>query len=102
MHRSQNTVPHTQKKGYNQHQLLALLLLKEYFKCGYRELIEMIQLMDILQKQLMLQEIPHYSTLCKFSDRVNSEILTKLLKSIYRFYPKCQNKKPVSLLTQQG
>ncbi len=52
------------KKRYNQHQLLALLLLKEYFKCGYRELIEMIQLMDILQDQLMLKDIPHYSTLC--------------------------------------
>jgi hypothetical protein len=54
------------KKRYNQHQLLALLLLKEYFKCGYRELSEMIQLIDILQKQLILKEIPHYSTLSKF------------------------------------
>ena len=75
------------KKRYNQHQLLALLLLKEYFKCGYRELIEMIQLMEILQKQLMLKEIPHYSTLCKFSDRMNSETLNKLMKSLYRFFP---------------
>ena len=46
------------KKRYSQHQLLALLLLKEYLNCGYRELTEILELTDILQKQLMLKGIP--------------------------------------------
>ncbi len=62
----------------------------------------MIQLMDNLQKQLMLQEIPHYSTLCKFSERINSEILTKLMKSIYRFYPKCPTNKTCIAIDSTG
>ena len=37
------------KKVYIQHQLPALLLLKEYLKCGHRELTEIIELSEILQ-----------------------------------------------------
>lgn len=39
------------KRRYNQHQLLALLILKEYLNFGYRGLTEIIQLMDIIREQ---------------------------------------------------
>ena len=90
------------KKVYNQHQLLALLLLKEYLKCGYRELTETLELTDILQKQLMLKEIPHYSTLCKFSDRINSQLLNKLLKSVFRFFPSSPTNKTYIAIDSTG
>ena len=90
------------KKRYSQHQLLALLLLKEYLNCGYRELIEILELTDILQKQLMLKGIPHYSTLCKFSDRINSKILNKLMKSVYRFFPNCPTNKTCIAIDSTG
>ena len=76
------------KKRYNQHQLLAPLLLKEYLQCGYRDLIETIELMDIIQEQLGLKTIPHYSTLCRFSERISSDLLNRLIRGINRFYPK--------------
>ncbi len=90
------------KKVYNQHQLLALLLMKEYLKCGYRELTEILELTDILQKQLKLKEIPHYSTLCKFSDRIHSDLLNRLMRSVYRFYPSSPTNKTSVAIDSTG
>jgi len=87
---------------YNQHQLLSLLLLKEYFRCGYRELIEIVELMDIIQEQLMLKDIPHYSTLCKFSNRISSELLNRLMKSIFRFFPKSHTSNTLIAIDSSG
>ena len=90
------------KKVYNQHQLLALLLMKEYLKCGYRELMEILELTEILQEQLNLKKIPHYSTLCKFSDRLNSNLLNRLMKSVYRFYPHCPTNNTIIAIDSTG
>ena len=58
------------KRVYNQHQLLALLLLKEYLKYGYRELIEIIELREckhitrslfILKNKIKLWKLMQYS-----------------------------------------
>ena len=56
------------RKDFNQHQLLTLLLFKEYLGARYRDFVNLIEIMDIVHEQLQLNEIPHYSTLCKFSN----------------------------------
>jgi len=89
-------------KQYNQHQLLALLLLKEYLHFGYRDLIETIELMDPIQKQLDLKTIPHYSTLCKFSDRISSDLFNRLIRGINRFYPRDSNKCKIVAIDSSG
>lgn len=90
------------KKQYNQHQLLALLLLKEYLHIGYRDLIETVELMEIIQEQLGLKTIPHYSTLCKFSDRVSSDLLTRLIRGINRLYPRNPSRCKIVAIDSSG
>jgi len=68
------------RKDYNQHQLLALLVFKEYLGARYREIVELVEVMDAIQKRLEIPRIPHFTTLCKFSSRISSTILTQVFK----------------------
>lgn len=68
------------RKDYNQHQLLALLLLKEFIGQGYRGLVHLTEISQIIKEMLGLDEIPHYSTLCKFASRFDSQSLNKVFK----------------------
>ena len=73
------------RKDFSQHQLLTLLLFKEYLGARYRDFIGLIEVMDILREQLHLGEIPHYSTLCKFSKRVSAVVLNRLFREACAF-----------------
>jgi hypothetical protein len=44
------------KKTYNQHQLLVLLLLKEYLETDYREFVEIVELMNSIKEELDLDQ----------------------------------------------
>jgi transposase len=68
------------RRDYNQHQLISLLLLKEFIGQGYRELIKLTEISEILQESLGLAKIPHYSTLCKFVSRWDSSSLNQIFK----------------------
>jgi len=67
------------KKIYTQHQLLALLLLKEYLAEDYRNTIELTEIMDFLREKINLDKAPHFTTIHKFFQRINSFIFTRLL-----------------------
>jgi hypothetical protein len=54
------------KKTYTQHQLLILLLLKEYLSEDYRDTVELTEIMDSLREKIHLEEIPHFTTIHKF------------------------------------
>jgi len=47
--------------------------------------------MDIIQKQLQLDEIPHYSTLCKYSKRVPATALNQLFRKACSFMTDWKN-----------
>lgn len=68
------------QKDYNQHQLITLLLLKEFIGQGYHELIKFVEISTIIQEILELNDVPHYSTLCKFALRVYSKLLNRIFK----------------------
>lgn len=55
---------------YTQHQLLVLVLLKEYISRDYRDFVELIDLMSNIKDKLDLAKVPHYTTLQKFVSRV--------------------------------
>jgi hypothetical protein len=78
------------KHVYTQHQLLVLVLLKEYISIDYRDFVELIDLMkDIIEKieKLGLDKIPHFTTLQKFVSRIPSSLLNLTLSGILkRFY----------------
>jgi len=83
------------RKDFNQHQLLTLLLFKEYLGARYRDFVNLIEIMDIVQEQLHLNEIPHYSTLCKFSKRIPASALNRLFQKACSFMSEWNNSSSV-------
>ncbi len=51
------------KKTYTQHQLLILLLLKEYLAEDYRDTVELTEVMDTVKQKIQLKEVPHFTTI---------------------------------------
>jgi hypothetical protein len=75
------------KRTYTQHQLLALVLLKEYLNEDYRDIVELVELMDKVQTKLGLKQVPHFTTLHKFVTRIKTILLNRLLhQTIKLFY----------------
>jgi hypothetical protein len=75
------------KKIYTQHQLLILLLLKGYLSEDYRNTVELTEIMDSLREKINLDEVPHFTTIHKFSQRITSFVFTQLLnRLIKQFY----------------
>ena len=74
------------KKTYNQHQLLLLILLKEYLGEDYRDTVELLELMEELKGRIQLNEVPHFTTLQKFSQRINSVMFNRLLNKLIKLF----------------
>jgi len=52
------------RQDFTQHQLFALLALKTFLKTDYRGLTQMLKDFSELRRDLGLDKVPHYSTLC--------------------------------------
>ncbi|AGF96858.1 hypothetical protein MmTuc01_1489 [Methanosarcina mazei Tuc01] len=80
------------KHVYTQHQLLVLVLLKEYITTDYRDFVELIDLMSNIKEKLDLDKGPHYTTLQKFVFRIPSSLLNLILsKTLKLFYSHGEN-----------
>jgi len=90
------------RRDFNQHQLLTLLLFKENLRAHYRDFVNLIEIMNIVQDQLQLSEIPHYSTLCKFSKRVPASILNQLFRKACSFMTSWKNVTSVVAIDSSG
>jgi len=55
---------------FTQPQLLAILVLKQFFKTDYRGVVQWLAKWKELRDALELQRIPHYSTLCYAESRL--------------------------------
>ena len=58
------------RKDYTQHQLFAILVLKQFLQTDYRGIIELLRDWSDLRGVLQLKEPPHYSTLCYAEQRL--------------------------------
>jgi hypothetical protein len=75
------------KKTYTQHQLLILLLLKEYLSEDYRDTVELTEIMDSLREKIHFDEVPHFTTIQKFCQRIRSSTFSRQLnRLIKQFY----------------
>ena len=90
------------RKDFSQHQLLTLLLFKEYLGFRYRDFVKLIEIMGIVQEQLDLSEIPHYSTLCKFSKRVPTSLINQLFRKACSFMAKWKTRSSVVAIDSSG
>ncbi|WP_340820853.1 IS5 family transposase [Methanolobus sp. WCC4] len=82
------------KRKYTQHQLLTLVLLKEYLDKGYRDIVEIVEVMDKIKDKIGLKEVPHFTTLHKFITRLKSiyfnGLLYQTLKLFYSYGEKIE------------
>ena len=74
------------RKTYTQHQLLILLLLKEYLSEDYRDTVELAEIMDSLREKIHLDEVPHFTTIHKFCQRIRSSVFTRLLNRLIKMF----------------
>lgn len=74
------------RKTYTQHQLLVLLLLKEYLSEDYRDTIELAEIMDTLRQKIHLDEVPHFTTIHKFCQRIRSSMFNRLLNRLMKMF----------------
>jgi len=58
------------RKDYTQHQLFAILVLRQFLQTDYRGIIEWLRDWSDLRQVLQLQRLPHYSTLCYAEQRL--------------------------------
>jgi hypothetical protein len=74
------------KRTYTQHQLLILLLLKEYLSEDYRDTSELAEIMDTLRQKIHLDEVPHFTTIHKFCQRIRSSTFNRLLNRLTKMF----------------
>src|SRR5208337_3481599 len=80
------------KKIYTQHQLLVLILFKDFRDQHYREFIEDVGDMDRVREILDLSEVPHFTTLQIFLCRIKSLYLRLTFrKTVDLFYSSDEN-----------
>jgi hypothetical protein len=61
---------HDSRHDFTQHQLFAILVLRQFFKTDYRGIIQMLKDFSDIRNILQLNKIPHYSTLCYAEQRL--------------------------------
>ena len=90
------------KRTYTQHQLLVLLLLKEYLAEDYRDTIELTEIMDSVREKIQLKEVPHFTTLKKFFHRIKSFISDQLLNRRVKIFYDCAERRQCTAIDSLG
>jgi hypothetical protein len=58
------------RKDFTSHQLFAILALKTFFETDYRGITQLLTDLADLRRDLGLEKVPHYSTLCYAAGRL--------------------------------
>jgi len=66
------------RHDFTQHQLFAILVLRQFLRTDYRGIIQMLKDFSDLRKTLGLKKIPHYSTLRYAEKRLVKKGLLKV------------------------
>jgi len=62
--------PRRGPKTFTNHQLFALLVLRQFFRTDYRGIVAIVADSSELRRELGLTKLPHYSTLCYAEQRL--------------------------------
>ena len=90
------------KKTYTQHQLLTLLLLKEYLAEDYRDTVELLEIMDSIRQKIDLEKIPHFTTIQKFCHRIKSFVFDRLLNRLMKLFYDWGERIPCTAIDSSG
>jgi hypothetical protein len=73
------------KKTYTQHQLLVLLLLKEYLAEDYRDTVKLLKLWITSNRRFNSRKY-HFTTIMKFCHRIKSVVFNRLLNRLMKLF----------------
>jgi nitroimidazol reductase NimA-like FMN-containing flavoprotein (pyridoxamine 5'-phosphate oxidase superfamily) len=90
------------KKIYTQHQLLVLILFKDYRNQHYRDFIEDIGDMETIQQELDLSAVPHFTTLQKFFCRIKTLYLRYAFGKTLNLFYSNNDPIPVTAIDSSG
>ncbi|MBN2110569.1 MAG: IS5 family transposase [Methanosarcinaceae archaeon] len=90
------------KRKYTLHQLLILVLLKEYINEDYRDIVEIVELMDKVKERIGLKEVPRFTTLHKFIRRLKSIYFSRLLHQTLKLFYSCGEQKEITAVDSSG
>jgi hypothetical protein len=90
------------KKLYTQHQLLVLVLFKDYRNQHYREFVEDVGDMEKIQEILNLSIVPHFTTLQKFLCRIKSLYLRITFRKTLNLFYTNDDKIPITAIDSSG
>jgi hypothetical protein len=90
------------KKTYTPHQLLVLILFKDYRNQHYREFIEDIGDMENVQEILDLSALPHFTTLQKILCRIKSLYLRITFKNTLNLFYSNDDTIPITVIDASG
>ena len=90
------------KKIYTQHQLLVLILFKDFRNQHYREFIEDLEDMDGVQEILDLSELPHFTTLQKFHCRIKTLYLRITFRKAVNLFHSTKENIPITAIDSSG
>lgn len=90
------------KKTYNQHQLMVIILFKDYLQEDYRDTVELLAIMDSVREKLDLNTVPHYTTLHKFTTRISSITFNRILNRVIAGLYLWGDKIPITAIDSSG
>lgn len=90
------------KKIFTQHQLLTLVLFRDFRNQHYREFIEDVGDMERVQEILGLPVIPHFTTLQKFLCRIKSLYLRLTFKKTVNLFYSTDEVIPITAIDSSG
>ena len=90
------------RRDYTQHQLLTILLFKEYRKADYRTIIWDLEEMGRIRQVLELTTIPHFTTLQKFLGRIKPIYFDILLKCTLKIFYSPDDIIPITAIDSSG
>ena len=64
-------------RRYTQHQIFAILILRQFLKTDYRGITQILNDWSDLRQALDIKKIPHYSTLCYAEQKLLKKGLLK-------------------------
>jgi hypothetical protein len=70
--------PRRGPRKFSNHQLFALLVLRQFFRTDYRGIIAIVADSTELRRELGLTRLPHYSTLCYAEQRLEKKGLSSV------------------------
>jgi len=74
------------KKKYKQYQLFIILLYKVWKNVSYRDVIEIISSNPAFIDILSLTDIPHFTTIQKFSERIDKGLIEFVFNQVLKFF----------------